>query len=604
VAADDGTVPIRRAIVTISASALSADRSAIVDDEGRFAFGNLPAGRYTIKASKPAYVATAYGAKRPGGTGTPLALTAGQQVDGLTLRLARGAVIAGVVKSQSGEPFANVQVLAARTDRLASPGPVNPNAGELFSTDDRGAYRIFGLDPGEYVVAAIPRVTGIGDMLVMTSREIDAALARAQAARTNATRAGAQSGGAGQPTATRATAPAGTAYGFPPVFFPGTPSAADAQRIILAAGAERLGIDIVLEPAHAIAIDGTISMPDGGPVPATTVSLTSLGPALPQAFGSQVSATRPGTDGRFSYTGVVPGKYTLTARTAGIPTTVELQRTQTLSDRGLATPDAAARMAEQTAFYASVDIAPAEDLHGVTLVLQPMLTLKGRVVFDSASALPALDPRTLRVTLGPPPSAMVATTTESIAASVGITATAPNSIRPASPNADGTFDVFNILPGTYQVTVPITGAQAGQGWWLRSAMLGGQDVLDTLLEFKEARNLAGAVLTFSDRHTELTGRLATPSGQAASDCFMIAFSTDPAVWRPRARRVQVTRPATDGAFTFRDLPPGEYFLAALTDLDQDEWKDEPLLSQIAAAGAIKLTIGEGERKVQDLRIGG
>jgi hypothetical protein len=31
----------------------------------------------------------------------------------------------------------------------------------------------------------------------------------------------------------------------------------------------------------------------------------------------------------------------------------------------------------------------------------------------------------------------------------------------------------------------------------------------------------------------------------------------------------MTRPATDGGFTFRDLPPGEYFLAALTDVDQD-----------------------------------
>ena len=53
---------------------------------------------------------------------------------------------------------------------------------------------------------------------------------------------------------------------------------------------------------------------------------------------------------------------------------------------------------------------------------------------------------------------------------------------------------------------------------------------------------------------------------------------------------------------FDDLPSGEYYLAALTEADSDEWQAASFLSEVVPA-AIKVTIGDGEKKVQDLRIG-
>jgi hypothetical protein len=114
-------------------------------------------------------------------------------------------------------------------------------------------------------------------------------------------------------------------------------------------------------------------------------------------------------------------------------------------------------------------------------------------------------------------------------------------------------------------------------------------------------DLIGVVVTFSDRHTRLTGRLQLPSGRAAPDFVVIVFPEDP-IFRNSARRLRRARPASDGSFVFADLPPGEYLVGALTDLPED-WHAPDVLAQVAR-GAASVTIGEGEKKVQDLRIAG
>jgi hypothetical protein len=54
---------------------------------------------------------------------------------------------------------------------------------------------------------------------------------------------------------------------------------------------------------------------------------------------------------------------------------------------------------------------------------------------------------------------------------------------------------------------------------------------------------------------------------------------------------------------FADLPAGEYYIAALTDLDPVDWQTPASLDQ-AVPFAIKVRLAEGEKKVQDLKIGG
>ena len=49
------------------------------------------------------------------------------------------------------------------------------------------------------------------------------------------------------------------------------------------------------------------------------------------------------------------------------------------------------------------------------------------------------------------------------------------------------------------------------------------------------------------------------------------------------------------------LPPGDYLMAAVTDVEPGEWFDPEFLQQLRAASA-RVTLNEGDKKTQDLRL--
>lgn len=126
--------------------------------------------------------------------------------------------------------------------------------------------------------------------------------------------------------------------------------------------------------------------------------------------------------------------------------------------------------------------------------------------------------------------------------------------------------------------------------------------LDRLIEVRPGSPSMNVVLAMSERHTELSGTLRTPGGQPGVDVFVIAFSTDRAMWGPGARRVRAVRPGSDGRFSMPDLPPGDYLLGVVTDIEPEDWQDPALLEQLAPT-SVKVELGEGEKKVQDLQLG-
>jgi hypothetical protein len=65
--------------------------------------------------------------------------------------------------------------------------------------------------------------------------------------------------------------------------------------------------------------------------------------------------------------------------------------------------------------------------------------------------------------------------------------------------------------------------------------------------------------------------------------------------------VLAVRPGVDGTYSIRDLPPGDYLLGALTDVDPDEWQDPSFLEAVAPS-AIKISLAAGEKKTQNLAI--
>lgn len=565
--------PVRRAIVTLAGDGLRPSRGAITDDEGRFAFQGLPAGRFTLTATRASFVTSVYGAKRPGRPGTPIVVTDGASIASLTVRLWRGAAVAGVVRDERGAPVSGVPIEAIPARR--QPREVLTLTNNGVTTNNRGEFRIFGLEPGTYVVAAKPSSAGASPLIELPEGRIDAAF--------EALRRRGAPGATGEPPRPIDDVP-GAMYALAPVYFPGTVVLSSATPVQLDAGQEVLGLDFALQRARTLVVEGSLSRPDGGSAANAAVQLAEIRRSAqftsdPIRFINTTSAS----DGTFRFTQVTPGDYQLVIR-APIG---ELQRSGS-------NPNGQIRAGfVDSTLWAMADLSVGgADVTGLALTLAHPLTLSGHVVFEGDSEplenlSGILISLFLPEVLDAPPGSSVQT----------IVSTQPVPVRP-----DGTFALDNLLPGRYRFFTA-GNALANSPWWPKSATLDGRDLLDGLVEITADMNLSGLVVTITDKRTELSGTLQTASGAPASDVFVIAYSANRAHWGPAARRVQAVRPGLDGRFTIKDLPAGDYLLAAVLDIDDRDWEDPAFLEQLVP-GSIPIALAEGERKTQDLRIGG
>jgi uncharacterized protein (DUF2141 family) len=565
-------VPIRRAIVTVAGGGLSRSRAVIADDEGRFAIGNLPAGRFTLSASKAAHLTASYGARRPGRPGTPILLAEGEQVD-VIVPMARGAVVEGTIRDETGRPMPGVVVYALDPRKPEMLGFSTSPRADMTTTDDRGMYRIFGLPPGEYVIAAALSVVGDGETGRRRDAEVDALLA--SAARR-----------AGQPAAPSLPPPPASTVGYPLTYYPGVAAFGSAERMRFAAGDERVGLDFPLVPLPVVTIEGTVLRADGAPASAVQLSIDAEGPRAARFGTSPILAVPPRDDGRFKYTGIVAGHYTLYARSRPEPSGAPAGRAGLSANAPPQTGPASRLYA-----IAEFDVI-GQDVIGLSLVLVPGATVSGRVVFDAVSATAPEDLSTLQLRLQRPGGGVSVRQGTMIGGALV-------SVPPAPVRADGTFSVYDVAPGRYRLTAAVPD-DIEQVWWLRSAMAGGRDLLDVPLEMS-TENVDDLVLTFTDRRSELAGTLQSATGLPAPEYFVVAFPAERSLWLPESRRIKSARPDTAGAFSLRDLPGGDYLLAALTDLEPVDLEDSAFLEELAAQ-AVAVRIVDGERTVQDLRI--
>ena len=556
--------PVRRAIVAL-ASPDSRGRVTVTDDAGRFVFVQVPSGRFTLSASRAGFVTATYGAKRPNGQGSPITLTSGQVINDLRLKMLRGGVISGTVFDQTGAPLQDAYVNVLRSVYSSTGGrtmsPANIGLGE--PTDDRGMYRVYGLPPGDYqvVVSNSPGVArAANEIHQLTAAEIQWAMQQLRPA--------------ASPTPAAATTtppPRGPAVTYAPVFHPGTVISADARTITLGAGEERSGVDVAMQLVPTARIDGTIVAPDGNLPANLQVNMLSHDRIEGLPFSGFTSSPQV-RNGKFSFSGLLPGRYTITVRVSSAPPP---------GQRGTPPPPSPPPGGVQSvsALFAIAVV----DLNGVdtnvTLTLQSGVTLSGRVLFDDdASSAPADLTRT-RLSLGPPPGSKTVT--------LGVGA--------ATVDATGAFKFIGVTPGLYQVSGSVPGGRT-----LKSVLVNGQDALDAPFEVG-SDNLGEIVVTFTSKSTDLSGRIQDGAGNPGSDFTIVLFPADQSWWKPGSRRVQAKRASSDGHFSFTGLPPGEYLVAAVNDVEPGQWYDSAFLAQLAPQ-AIKIGLAEGEKKVQDIKI--
>ena len=552
--ASEGGRPVGRARVSINGGELAGGRAVLTDASGVFEFANLPAGRYTLNVSKTGYVSISYGQRRPLQSGTPLQLADGQELKGLDMRLPRGSVISGHVYDATGEPMPGTMVRVLMY-RYAQGNRQLVPAGTA-QTDDRGEYRVWGLNPGEYFVSATNRNMNLN--INLAAREGPPGIG------------GPLVPGSGAPPAVQAALAARGITGdgvqddpselaYAPTYFPGVASPNEARPVTVGLSAEVLGIDFSVLLVRTGRVSGRVNNADGGPAGSGNINLLSdvaggRG-ALGGGYGGRI------VDGAFSIANVPPGRYILRAVGEG--------------GRGRGR----GRGGDPTmAQFATQPISIDGDVDGVFVTLALGATISGTVTVQ-ATATPVL-PDVTQFRVNAPTAAL---------SDFG-------SNGQARVDRDGAFTLAGIAAGPRWIR-----AQAPRGWTLKAVIVDGRDMIDTPLDIRGAQRISGVNLVFTDKLTELVGTVTDQQGTPMTDYTVLAFPTDGALWRPQARQIATARPDQNGRYQFRGLPPGEYFLAAIDPAEQGEWYESAFLDQ-QRLGAVRFSLVEGETRTQDLRV--
>jgi protocatechuate 3,4-dioxygenase beta subunit len=549
-AAETGA-PIRRAQVRIASPDVVA-KAALTDAEGRFEFRDLPGSRFTITASKSGFVNVQYGQTRPFESGRPIELADKQVLDNADIVMPRGSVIAGRIVDEFGEPMPDVAVTALRQTWSGGRRKLTPAPGRIAQTNDLGQFRLYGLPPGDYYVSATMRNAGAAEFMAIEMLA-----------------AGAAGGHGAGPTGSTPTS------GYAPTYFPGTPSASDAQKVTLIAGQENQSVDFALVAVRLAKVTGIVVGSDGKPLSGAMINLApaSRGDFILNMGGS----ARTNQDGAFTLSSVAPGEYTLQANSLQVITSSEGGNTMVFR---MSTGPGGDGGQE----FGSLPLTVAgEDIPNLVLVTSKGSTATGRVIFEDGTKPPSAN--NIRIT------AMAA---DSEGPGLGFGGPGSGTLKP-----DGAFE----LKGLSGARI-IRAVNLPPGWTLKSVRLNGVDVTDTGIDFKTGDAIAGLEVELTSRVTSVTGTATGSDGAALKDYTVVIFADNAELWRvPNTRWVAGRRPDQEGRFKFENLPPGTYHAVAVDYIPQGEWNDPEVLERLKSKGR-RFTLGEGANETLTLKLVG
>lgn len=328
--------------------------STQTDREGRFSVSGLTPNTYSVRAEREGYFAT------PGPLGnpqawvqTPTTIVAGQTPPQLAFSLVPGAAISGTAVDSEGRPVVAAAVQVWRLN-YQNGAPVLQSPGVAASnTDDRGAYRLFRIPPGDYYLAASPGGAG-------------------------------GRGGFSNParSARGATPPR---EGLVPTYYPSALNAKDARLITLRGGEDLTGTAIAVRNSPLITVSGQIisnvpipprAGPRGNDIPQSVTLMlfphdrNAIGTTYVTTVGTGTMDTP--TNGQFQITGIPPGSYELVARVA---------------NPNITAPTVANAQSEPASYFGRTTLeAGFQDLQGVSLTINSGVDLKAYVTVDGSAS--------------------------------------------------------------------------------------------------------------------------------------------------------------------------------------------------------------------------
>jgi hypothetical protein len=563
----DATVVLLRLSVTVGVGRGSAAPAPVMTDpSGRFFCSGLVAGSYSVRADRAGYTS-------PRALAVGLDLGENERLLNARVRLVRGASIAGMLRDTAGDPIVGTEVLVFRRT-LSNGRPSLQSLVRGVKSDDRGAYRIPLLAPGAYLVCACLRDPNPLDPLLLTTLASQPLNLMSVAAR-------ALSVGADVVSLDN------TLRMYAPTFHPDSAMASRATPVTVAAGEDKVGVDITAQLVRLTRVSGRV-VGAQSPVEAGSIRLI---PAADAEAGFELTQIQPmlaQADGRFDFAGVPPGQYRLvvthreTGATGGGPSGLALGFT---GGRGLSLPSAPAAVGRggtpPPIKWANELLSVGDGgVSGHVVSLSHAFTVTGRLQFVGSSPQPAEQALTrVAIVLQP-----VVSSASSIAA-----------VGPVRPNA--TFQAASALPGRYTVSY------ANAPWSLRSVTLGGVDVTDLPIEIA-AKDPPELVLILGDTPLALlTVSVPSTEGQQRDGVAVLVFPSDRKYWtEPVAarRRFRTLALSSKGTATASDLPGGDYFVVVVADQEAFDWQESSRLDELSRR-AQRISLSDGEKRAIEAR---
>jgi protocatechuate 3,4-dioxygenase beta subunit len=535
VVSSDGS-PLRRTQVQLAGAGVTG-RTTLTDSDGRYSFTALPPGRYTLRVFRGGYLNIAYGQRTPTDAAQPLELTDGQSASGIDIVMPRGGAIAGRVVDEFGEPVLQAQIQALRYqyqpsgERLLQPG------GAAAVTDDLGQFRLYGLNPGEYVVSATSR-----NQFLPTDRLGGDLLAFGDHAQ----------------------------EGYAPTYYPGTTNAAEAQPVLLGVGQELL-VQFQLVPSRLAQVSGTVVDSQGRPVSGSPVTLR---PSATVVFAPNRPANTT-ADGAFTITNVAPGDYVLEVR----------PRPQPANPGGgpqRGNPNTAPAPEVE---FGSVPLTVAGDISGLHIVTGQGATIAGRVVFEGTPPSGGLRIRVVAQVADPQRS-------------IGLPGPR-NAQEEGLVGSDGTFELTRIT-GPIFLRVQLTDGRGGPAptqtinFMTKSVIVDGVDVADTPFDPTRRGRTTNVTLVLTDKVTDIGGVVTDNRGTPLeSSVVLIVPENLPAGLSP-SRFQRILQSDREGKFSVRGMPPGRYVAIAANSIDAGHQYDPETAQRVRQRGHA-FTVREGEK---------
>ena len=553
--------PLRRAEVRATSNG-GLTRFTTTDTDGRYVVRDMPAGAFTLHVSKSGFVPLYFGQRRPFERRVTLQIVPGTRVSA-DIRLPRAGAITGRIVDRTGEPVMGVRVQALRR-RMVDGLRGLQATGAADTTDDQGSYRVYGLPPGEYYVAATPR--RVEDV-------------------------------AGRPVA--GTVPGrGT-----PIFYPGTANRDEAQRVTVDVSSEARA-DLQLNEVRTSRVSGIVLQANGTPAAGAMLTLlsrdVSVGGGVDSPDGLMPLQLQDDADdgGRFEIVGVPPGSFTLRAQTrprVSVPF-------DPVNQRFTAPRDVPA--IEMAMLPVSVD----GDVAGLTVSTAPGGTVDIVLVPDQGVSAPLPDNVRVTVRMGDRSELGLMTMSHgnggsnidvNIRGSIQANALA-NALELLAPAGGGP------VPGQGLLTIPAPARVSVEGlpenWAVKAVLLENEDVTDQLVMPRGGQPRTLRVM-LTDRVTRVVGSVASASfiDNATSEAVVLVFPDDDRKWTYPSRFVRSAR-VQKGRFEMTGLPPNqEYRVLAVDYLEDGEEYDTDFLQRMRTR-ATRFSVREGDQIAIDLRM--